>query len=386
MRNKKSILFVRPDYHCSFFYRNEFRNSGWKADIYVPSSYPKNLLYSEKDILQAPHIKLKNRKIEAATNHFVLAFWWLTTFWRYQFHVYYGRPPILSRYEAKLGLTKLFGKNFLFELWLAKFFRIKLIYLPTGCNDDESKENFLKFDDGNVCNNCGVWDRCSDVNNNLNFSRVRRYFDINIGSGAIDSSQFRMTHMKYKSIDLNLWSPDLLVPKEHLLPATNKLRILHSAYLDKSGRNWKGRNIKGSPHVLEAIKRLQKEGHPVEYFFIKDKPSNQMRFYQAQADIVVEQLIVGWWGSTFVEASALGKPLICYLRPSWKEFFFKTFPEYKTLPVIEAETKTVYESLKKLIIDHDFRRMKGIESRKFAEDHFNPLNNTKALIEVLEAL
>lgn len=384
MRAKRSVLFVRPDYHCSFIYRDELRKHGWKADIYVPWNYPQMLLYSAKDILRAPQIKLRIRKV-SVVNRLLLMLWWLATFWRYHFHIYYGRPTVLSSIGIKLGFTRLFGESFLLELWLAKLFRIKLIFLPTGCHDDESKENFSKLDDGNVCNNCGVWDRCSDVTNNLIFSRIRRYFDIGIGVGAIDSLQFRMTHMKYKSIDLNLWSPDLFIPKKHRLPSTNKIRILHSACLEKSDREWKGRNIKGSPFVLKAIERLQKEGHSVEYFFIKDMPSNQMRFYQAQADIVVEQLIYGWWGSTFVEASALGKPVICYLRPSWKEFFFKTFPEYKTLPVIEADTKTVYDSLKKLIVDHDFRRMKGIESRKFAEQHFSVSNNTKSFIKYMES-
>jgi glycosyltransferase involved in cell wall biosynthesis len=385
VRSKKSVLFVRPDYHCSFLYRDELRKSGWKADVYVPPNYPEKLLYSEKNILRAPQIKTKKR-MGTLFNRAMMILWWLATFWRYHFHIYYGRPPAFPSIGFKLGLQKLLTENFQWELWLAKLFRVKLIYLPTGCLEDENKENFTKLDDGNVCNNCGFWDRCSDVSNNLNFSRVRRYFDFNIGTGSIDSSQFRATHMKYKSIDLNLWSPNLLIPKEHRLPPTEKLRILHSTYLENSGRNWKGRNIKGSPFVLEAIERLQSEGHSIEYFFIKDKPSNQMRFYQAQADIVVEQLIYGWWGSTFVETASLGKPVICYLRPSWKEFFLKTFTEYKTLPVIEADTKTVYDSLKKLIIDHDFRRLTGIESRKFAEQHFSVQNNTISLIRHLESL
>lgn len=385
MRVKKSVLFVRPDYHCSFLYRDELRKSGWKADLYVPHNYPEQLLYSETNILRVPQIKTKKR-MGTLFNRAMMILWWLATFWRYHFHIYYGRPPAFPSVKFKLGLQKLLTESFQWELWLAKLFRVKLIYLPTGCNEDENKENFTKLDNGSVCNNCGCWDRCSDQLNNLNFSRVRRYFDMNIGVGAIDSSQFPMTHMKYKSIDLDLWSPDMVIPSEHHLPSTDKLRILHSAYLEKSGRNWKGRNIKGSPFVLEAIERLQNEGHLVEYLFIKDKPSNQMRFYQAQADIVVEQLIYGWWGSTFVETASLGKPVICYLRPSWKEFFLKTFTEYKTLPVIEADTKTVYDSLKKLIIDHDFRRLKGIESRKFAEQHFSVQKNTKSLIKHLESL
>lgn len=382
MRARKSVLFVRPDYHCSFFYRDALRKSGWKADIFVNPGYPQSLLYSGSDILRPTLIKSNNR-IVRVLNQILLIMWWLGIFARYRFHIYYGRPPVLPIFENTACLQRFFGKNFVFELWLAKLFKIKLIFLPTGCHDDESKENFSKLDNGNVCNNCGFWDRCSDVSNNLNFSRIRRYFDMNIGVGSIDSSQFRMKHMKYKSIDLNLWSPNLLIPNEHRLPPTEKLRILHSAYLENSGRNWKGRNIKGSPFVLEAIERLQNEGHSIEYFFIQDKPSNQMRFYQAQADIVVEQLIYGWWGSTFVETSALGKPVVCYLRPLWKEFFFKTFPEYKALPVVEADTNTIYESLKKLVVDENFRKIKGRESRLFAEKHFDPKRNSKNLAKNL---
>lgn len=386
MRRKKSILFVRPDYHCCFFYRDELRKLGWKADIFVDPGYPQKILYSEDDILRAPSMVGVQFKLVRYLNQVMLLVWYLTRFWRYEFHFYYGRPPAFNFLEERLGLTRLFGMNFLVELWLAKLFGIKLVFLPTGCHDDESKENFKKLDKGNICGNCGLWNKCDDRLNKLNFSRICRFFDMQIGVGAIDSTQFQMTHMKYKSIDLNLWHPNLITPPERQLSASDKIRILHSTYLGKSGRNWQDRNIKGSPFVLAAIERLKREGHPVEYFFMEDKPSKHMRFYQAQADIVVEQLIYGWWGSTGVETMALGKPVICYLRPSWKTFFLKTFPEYDSLPIVEADTNTIYEVLKKLVTDADYRRRKGEESRRFAEAHFDSEKNAKALAKLLEAL
>ena len=386
MSRKKSILFLRPDYHCSFFYRDEFRKLGWKADIFLSPGYPENLLYSNEDVLQAPKLSGTRFRPIRWLNHIMMLLWWLTQFWRYEFHLYYGRPPLFNFMEEHLGWTRLLGKNFLVELWFAKLFGVKLIFLPTGCHDDESKENFTKLDKGNVCGNCGYWNKCDDALNNLNFTRIGRFFDMQIGVGAINSTQFQMTHMKYKSIDLNLWQPILTVPPEHQLVASDKIRILHSAYLGKSGRDWQGRNIKGSPFVLAAIERLKQEGHPIEYYFIENKPSNQMRFYQAQADIVVEQLIYGWWGSTGVETMALGKPVVCYLRPSWKTFFLKTFPEYDSLPIVEADTNTIYDVLKKLVTDADYRRRKGEESRRFAEAHFDPEKNAKAFAKLLEAL
>ncbi len=386
MSRKKSILFLRPDYHCSFFYRDEFRKLGWKADIFLNPGYPENLLYSNEDVLQAPQLSGTRFRPIRLLNHMMMLLWWLTQFWRYEFHLYYGRPQLFSFKEERLGLTRLLGKNFLVELWLPKLFGVKLIFLPTGCHDDESKENFTKLDKGNVCGNCGAWNKCDDRFNKLNFSRICRFFDVQIGVGAIDSTQFKMTHMKYKSIDLNLWHPSLTIPPEHQLVASDKIRILHGAYLTKSGRDWQGRNIKGSPFVLAAIERLKQEGHPVEYLFIENKPSNQIRFYQAQADIVVEQLIYGWWGSTGVETMALGKPVVCYMRPSWKTFFLNTFLEYDSLPIVEADTNTIYDELKKLVTDADYRRRKGEDSRRFAEAHFDPEKNAKAFEKLLETL
>lgn len=388
MIKKKSILFVTPDYHCSFFYRDEFRKLGWKSNIYVSNYYTKKLLYSDVDILRSPSLPGFQFGLIRWLNHGLLLFWYLRNFWCYRYHVYYGRPPVFSFLEGNkgnIGLSKLFGKDFLVELFLAKFFNIKLIYLPTGCRDYESKKNFELLDEGNVCKNCGTFDRCDDHYNLLNFSRIRRFFDLNIGTCTIESTQFRHTNFKYKTIDLNLWSPLIEIPNECRLPESSKIKILHSAYI-KEGRNWQGRNIKGSPYVLAAIDRLIEEGHLVEYFFIENKPSNQMRFYQAQADIIVEQLIYGWWGSTGIETMALGKPVVCYLRPAWKEFFFKTFPEYDTLPIVEANTETIYEVLKKLVVDTDFRRKKGEESRRFAEAHFDPVKNTQFFANLLEKL
>jgi hypothetical protein len=386
MRKKQSLLFIRPDYHCSFFYREQLRKTGWKADIYLPRGYPESLLYSREDLLRPPQFSGGKTFLFKVLNHLLLILWWLTQFWRYEYHLYYGEPPVIRVFEKRIGLTRLFGESFLIELWLAKLFGVKLIFLPTGCHQDETKENFSKLDGGNVCGNCGMWNRCDDKENKLTFARINRFFDMMIGTGSIDSTQFRMTHFEYKVIDLNLWRSDLSIPPEYKLPATANIRILHSAYLSNSGRDWQGRNIKGSPFVLAAIERLKNEGHPVEYLFIHDKPSNQMRFYQAQADIIVEQLIYGWWGSTFIETSALGKPVVCYLRPASKEFFLKIFPEHNSLPVVEADTNSIYEVLKTLVTDDDYRRQKGEESRRFAEAHFDPEKNTLKLIKLLEEL
>ena len=391
IRKKKSILFVRPDFHCSFFLRDEFRKNGWKADIYVQSDYPNHLLYCQEDILRAPlHIENSTQsKFLMLINEVTLAMWWHFRFLRYEYHLYYGRPPIFFNFLERIGfLNRLFKKGFLWELWIAKKLGIKLLYIPTGCHDNDLKITWSEFDGGSVCGNCGFSERCDDNANALNFSRVNRFFSFAIGNDAEAKKSKEIVEkiIKYKSIDLNLWAPDIDIPEEHRLDTTSNIRILHGSQLSKSGRLQGGKNIKGSPFVLEAIEKLQAEGFPVEYLYIDDKASSHMRYYQAQADIVVEQLIYGWWGSTAVEAAALGKPVVCYLRPSWKNAFFKNFPEYESLPIVEANTRTIYDVLKSLVVDSRLRKMRGAESRRFAERHFDPRRNAHSLIRLLESI
>jgi glycosyltransferase involved in cell wall biosynthesis len=111
-----------------------------------------------------------------------------------------------------------------------------------------------------------------------------------------------------------------------------------------------------------------------------------MVLLQQQADIIVDQLRYGYWGSTGIEAMALGKVLVCYVRPSWKEFFLKQFPEHKDLPVVHATPDNIYEVLRQLVLDKSKRDELSRASREFAEKQYDSVENTKALIKILESL
>lgn len=380
-RSKKSVLFVRPDYHCSFFYQAELRRLGWQSDIFVPWGYPEHLLYRNSDVvrpLSATRVKaLSARRI---LDHLLSSLWYILNGWKYKFQIYYGPPPVWFNLITRFTPNGTPGLS----LSLAKLWGSKLIFLPSGCREELSKQEFEALDHGAVCGNCGFWDRCNDEENLEHFSTVRRYFDGVIGSGSTPPTQFPTTHLKWKAIDLELWKPGLSIPQKRKLPPTTAIRILHS--FSSNGRSFEGRNIKGSPLIIAAVERLKSEGYNVELVYLTDVSSSQMCFYQAQADIVVEQLRYGWWGSTGVESMALGKPVICYLRKSWKKFFLNTFPEYDTLPIIEADAGSIYSVLRELVVDEKARTIAGEASRKFAERHFNPVENALALESYLLSL
>ena len=60
-------------------------------------------------------------------------------------------------------------------------------------------------------------------------------------------------------------------------------------------------------------------------------------------DVVVDQLFAGWYGGLAVEAMALGKPVIAYLREEDLHFIPTAMRE--DLPIIRSEPDVIYQTL-----------------------------------------
>lgn len=370
----KSILFVNPDFHCSFFLRDEFRRIGWRADVLKQDPYPKELLFSDDYITEGS--RFRNSRLGRITNRIIF---FLKLVQRYKYFLVYGSPEVYLIYRTKAAHNSY--SKFSPELALLKLLNKKLISFPSGCLQEVLYEDFVKHEDGEVCRNCGYADAvCDDERNQRSFTLRNRHFDFIIANSPLPSTRIKKEIVRYKSVDLDIYRPDIEVPEEFKLPPSENLRVLHSFY--NKDRLHQGKNIKGSPHVLAAIERLESEGYPVEYYYLTDIPLKEIRYYQVQADIVVDQLIYGWWGSAAIEGMALGKPVVCYLAPTWKKIFLERFPEYNSLPIVEANTENIYAVLKELVKDKDYRGRKGKESREFAQKHFDVRRNARELEKI----
>ena len=82
-----------------------------------------------------------------------------------------------------------------------QIFGCKILQVPSGCKEIDTKERFSKFNKGNVCANCG-WSEsvCNDVRNNKHFKLLNKYGDIMITSDPWETSQsIRHERIKYKA-------------------------------------------------------------------------------------------------------------------------------------------------------------------------------------------
>jgi hypothetical protein len=186
-------------------------------------------------------------------------------------------------------------------------------------------------------------------------------------------------------------NPDLL----HVLPAQAK--FLPYAHIDLN--DWKctpaisnqtslrpivihapsHRGAKGTPYILDAVKNLKAEGLKFDFRLIEGLTNLRARELYEQADIVIDQLLAGWYGGFAVEAMALGKPVICYLRR--EDFSFLPERMADELPLIEANPHSITSVLRDwLHRSPDQRRERGILGRKFVEKWHDPMKIAERLL------
>jgi hypothetical protein len=376
---KDSILFVSPDYHSAFALRAEFRKIGWKANIYVPPGFPERFLFETVDVIRGKNYansKFIRRAIVAVFNF--VHFFWISR--NYKYHVHYGallHPQSIEPYLLRMGL----GSNgFHLGLSILRSLGKKIIYLPSGCRDEELRSQFELLDDGAVCGNCGFSDQCSDGNILPNLKRAMRYAHLSVGLGFLETSYLKVEHLRYKSIDLDRWKPVEITPASSL----RKIRVLHSHALET--RNTKDRNIKGSPIIIELMRKIERELPNVEFVEVTGLTTREMLEEQQKADIIVDQLHYGHWGSSGVEALALGKVLVCYLRPEWSKNFLGSFPDVKHIPIIQADIHNFYDVMMDLLQQPEKIAILKKESRAFAEIHYQPQSNVQELVRVFKGL
>jgi hypothetical protein len=99
-----------------------------------------------------------------------------------------------------------------------------------------------------------------------------------------------------------------------------------------------------------------------------------------EADLLVDQLLSGWYGGVAVEMMALGKPVICYLRDKDLDFIGESMRA--DLPIIRATPKTIYEVLKDYLVRRRPELAEiGARSRTFVEKWHDPISIAGLLSE-----
>lgn len=138
--------------------------------------------------------------------------------------------------------------------------------------------------------------------------------------------------------------------------------------------------FKGTKYVHEAIDRLKLEGFDFEYKKVEQLSHKEALELYKEADIIVDQLLCGTYGVLSVEAMALGKVVVANIREDVRSHLPEDFP------IVLAKPETLYDVLKRYIINPVLRHETGKQSRLFVESFHNADEIAKNLEVIYEKL
>ena len=139
------------------------------------------------------------------------------------------------------------------------------------------------------------------------------------------------------------------------------------------------RRRKGTEHVVEAC-----EGLDVELDIVEGLPHDEARRRYERADIVVDQLNAGWYGIFALEAMALGKPVLSYLR---QEAVQETEHALDVeVPIVPITKETLRDRIAELAAAPEERRRIGAASRTYVERAHDADNGADRLLEIYRSL
>lgn len=364
---RRSVLYAGQAYYNAWYLSRALRARGWNADVLNWDPNPASQMYYHGEDFRFDDHDRKRVVLAERIGFYLRALWTYDVF------------HFSNAHGISFGwrLQEWFGLRFspAAEIRLLKNAGKKIVYSNNGCLDGVSQTSFKKWGPTPVCPICrwrNVPSVCSDERN-LAWGRFRNSmadYQCLLGGNRADFNDDPSVHEvpEFYCLDPEFWRPDLRIPEEFRLNhPQGTIRLYHAVGNNDDRIDETGVNIKSTHIYLPLVKRLKAEGYPVELTFFTNVPNQQLRFYQAQADIFLDMLTYGFFGATAREGMMLGKPVICFLREEWLASMRKEIPGYvDELPVISATPETVEGVLRDLIANPEKRREIGARSRAFA--------------------
>ncbi len=108
--------------------------------------------------------------------------------------------------------------------------------------------------------------------------------------------------------------------------------------------------IKGTAAVESAVTRLRAEGLPVELEVIVGRPNHEVLAAIEACDVVVDQLVIGWYAMFAIEGMAAGRAVICRVRSDLVD----RYRDAGVLgdgepPLIDADEATIESVIRRLL-------------------------------------
>lgn len=165
----------------------------------------------------------------------------------------------------------------------------------------------------------------------------------------------------FNLINFNEWSKIKKIPPQFAIKKKKGYTYVYHSFGNSETRD----NVKGTVEIIRAIENLKRKGHKIELMFFDKVPNKQLKYYQAQADIVIDQLKDGWHGQSGAECMALGKPIIVFYPPE----ILKLHPSPHEVPFINATVDTIETVLEDAVNSPEKMQQIGEKTKNYCKKY-----------------
>lgn len=133
------------------------------------------------------------------------------------------------------------------------------------------------------------------------------------------------------------------------------------------------RICKGSDYVLSALKKLQNQyGNIVKISIVENLSHLKALQVYADADLIIDQILIGWYGAFAVEAMKMGKPVMCFIRQE----DLKNIPEKMGKDCLEVfinvNKENIYKVLCDIVENRNMLMQYSLKGYEYVEKYHNP--------------
>lgn len=134
------------------------------------------------------------------------------------------------------------------------------------------------------------------------------------------------------------------------------------------------RGAKGTPYILKALDDLKKKyGSKINIILVENQPHEKALKLYAQADLFIDQVLVGWYGGVAVEVMKMGIPVAAFIHQGDAEMIQDAFqPMVKELPIIQINPFNSVDVLDRLLQHREGLREWGEKSLAFVNKWHDP--------------
>jgi len=237
----------------------------------------------------------------------------------------------------------------------------KVFFYFCGCDARDEKATIMKYPIS-ACASC--FPKLCNANRQQALAIASQYGRVNFVSTPDLLEFVDRSILLPQVVDFDLINEVLSAPEPQRDP--DKLVIAHAPT---------NRNLKGTSFLIETVTDLKAQGMKIELLLIEQmNHADALRLYR-QADIAVDQLLVGSYGMVSAEMMALGVPTVVYLRDD-------LMPKYSQIPpLINATPLNLKDVFVRLYDCRDELESYRVRGRQYAMEIHHPARLAQLCLE-----